>query len=287
MSSLFERSIETLRGVGQKRGVLFRKLGVPTVGDLLELYPRAYEDWSGVPILETTLEQVCTVRATVCDPPTEHRIRGGRLLYKVKVTDGSDDMALTFFNNRYIPTLLKAGQEYLFHGKVQGNLTRREMLSPQFTPADRARPIVPVYPATAGLTSRQISAAVAEALQLLPETVSDPLPLELRERFHLCHLNFALEHVHFPAAQEDLSIARTRLIFEEFLVLQLGLLRKGGLDVPFMFLLNHLVGLTGIAWATPLADTCAMAAGLALFVPFWRRLEVKDELCVPSGETKA
>ncbi len=225
MSSLFERSIETLRGVGQKRGVLFRKLGVPTVGDLLELYPRAYEDWSGVPILETTLEQVCTVRATVCDPPTEHRIRGGRLLYKVKVTDGSDDMALTFFNNRYIPTLLKAGQEYLFHGKVQGNLTRREMLSPQFTPADRARPIVPVYPATAGLTSRQISAAVAEALQLLPETVSDPLPLELRERFHLCHLNFALEHVHFPAAQEDLSIARTRLIFEEFLVLQLGLLR--------------------------------------------------------------
>ena len=194
MSSLFERSIETLRGVGQKRGVLFRKLGVPTVGNLLELYPRAYEDWSGVPILETTLEQVCTVRATVCDPPTEHRIRGGRLLYKVKVTDGSDDMALTFFNNRYIPTLLKAGQEYLFHGKVQGNLTRREMLSPQFTPADRARPIVPVYPATAGLTSRQISAAVAEALQLLPETVSDPLPLELRERFHLCHLNFALEH---------------------------------------------------------------------------------------------
>ncbi len=226
MASLFERDIRTLRGVGEKRAELYRKLGVPSVGDLLRLYPRAYEDWGGgIAILDTALGEVCAVRATVVNAPSEHRIRGGRLLYKVKVTDGRDDMELTFFNNKYIPTLLKAGQEYVFRGKVQGNLTRREMLSPQFVPVDKVRPLSPVYPATAGLTSRQISAAVGEALKLLPETVNDPLPLALREEFRLCHLGYALEHIHFPQSEEDLQTARYRLIFEEFLVLQLGLMR--------------------------------------------------------------
>lgn len=59
---------------------------------------------------------------------------------------------------------------------------------------------------------------------------------------------------------------------QKFQPLLLSMLRKGGLDVPLMLLLNHYVGIYGIAWATPIADLCAMAVGLALFVPFWRRL---------------
>ena len=226
MASLFERGIETLKGVGEKRKKLFEKLGAPTVGDLLRLYPRAYEDWSlHTPIAETPLGEVAVVKATVLRRPTETRVRGGKLLYKTTVSDGDSDMALTFFNNKYIPTLLREGEMYLFRGKVTGTLLRREMLSPEFLPEAKELSIQPVYPATAGLSSRQIAAAVQNALSLLPEQIRDPLPDKLREEYHLCTLRYALETIHFPKTPEELTTARFRLTFEEFLVLQLGLLR--------------------------------------------------------------
>lgn len=226
MASLFELDITKLKGVGEKRGKLYQKLGAPTVGDLLRLYPRAYEDWSlHTPVRETVLNEICVVKGTVVHTPTERRIQGGKLLYKTIVTDGEGDLELTFFNNRYIPRLLKEGETYLFRGKVTGTFLRRQMVSPEFLPEDKALSVAPVYPATQGLTSRMISNAVREALKLLPETVNDPLPLFLREKYQLCHLGYALEHIHFPGSPEDLETARFRLIFEEFLVLQLGLMQ--------------------------------------------------------------
>ena len=132
MSSLFELDIQNCKGVGPQRAKLFRKLGVPTVGDLLRLYPRAYEDWSQHCLIrDTTLNEVAVVKATVLRRPTEHRVKGGKLLYKTTVTDGDSDMALTFFNNKYIPTLLREGETYLFRGKVTGTFLRREMLAPE------------------------------------------------------------------------------------------------------------------------------------------------------------
>ena len=226
MPSLFEKDIQYLKGVGEKRAKLFAKIGAPTVGDLLRLYPRAYEDWSQhFRIRDTVLNQVAVVKAAVLRRPTEHRVKGGKLLYKTTVTDGETDMALTFFNNKYIPTLLKEGETYLFRGKVTGTLLRREMLSPEFLPEAKELAIQPVYPATAGLSSRQIGAAVRNALAMLPEQLHDPLPDKLREEYHLCTLRYALETIHFPKNQEEIAAARFRLTFEEFLVLQLGLLR--------------------------------------------------------------
>ena len=226
MSSLFELDIQNCKGVGPQRAKLFRKLGVPTVGDLLRLYPRAYEDWSQHCLIrDTTLNEVAVVKATVLRRPTEHRVKGGKLLYKTTVTDGDSDMALTFFNNKYIPTLLREGETYLFRGKVTGTFLRREMLAPEFLPQAKELSIQPVYPATAGLSSRQIGAAVKNALAMLPEQLHDPLPDPLREKYHLCTLRYALETIHFPKTQEEIATARFRLTFEEFLVLQLGLLR--------------------------------------------------------------
>ena len=109
MSSLFELDIQNCKGVGPQRAKLFRKLGVPTVGICSGL-PRAYEDWSQHCLIrDTTLNEVAVVKATVLRRPTEHRVKGGKLLYKTTVTDGDSDMALTFFNNKYIPTAAGGG----------------------------------------------------------------------------------------------------------------------------------------------------------------------------------
>lgn len=225
MSSLFKRDIATLKGVGEKRGVLYRRLGAPTVGDLLRLYPREYEDWSQIlPIAQAEPGELVVISATVAVSPQEQRLKGGKLLYKVLVTDGESDLTLTFFNNKYIPSLLKQGELYLFRGKVSGGYRRKEMAAPAFLPGNRQPALLPVYPATQGLSSRLISNAMALALKLLPPEMQDPLPSPLRQEHKLCHLSYALENIHFPKGEEELTTAKRRLVFEEFLLLQLGML---------------------------------------------------------------
>jgi ATP-dependent DNA helicase RecG len=229
MASLFEKNIQELKGVGEKRAKLFCKLGVPTAGALLRFYPRNYEDWSNpYEIAQAPVNGICSVRASIVSGPTEHRIRGGMTLYKVTVTDGISDMMITFFNNPYIKNLLAVDKEYLFYGKISGYLLRREMSAPEFAPADKCPPVHPIYRQTGGLTSKMIENAVKTAFTLLPRTIRDPIPDNILHEVKLCPLRFALENIHFPKSMEDLAAARRRLIFEEFLVLQLGLLRLKG-----------------------------------------------------------
>ncbi len=229
MSSLFERDIQTLKGVGEKRAGLFRKLGAPTIGALLRLYPRAYEDLSNpYRIMEAPLNEPCAVRATVSAPVRETRIRSGMMLSKVTVTDGTTDMELTYFNNPYIKSMLKEDEEYIFYGKVNASFLKREMSVPEFIKAEVCPPVRPIYRQTEGLTSKITGSAVQNAFSLLPDMIRDPIPQEIRQDYELCHLRFALENIHFPKNMESVEIARKRLIFEELLVLQLGLLRLKG-----------------------------------------------------------
>lgn len=224
--SLFNRPIRELKGVGEKRAKLFAKIGGPSVGALLRLYPRAYEDLSHpCSIREAPLDEPCALRATVYRAPSETRIRGGMLLCKLRVTDGASDMEITFFNNPYVKDRLSEGETYLFYGKVHSNFLKREMLAPEFYPIGSYPAICPIYRQTQGLSSRIISNAVRNAFLLLPQELRDPIPEPLRLQYGLCPLRTALEHIHFPDTMEQLRAARYRLIFEELLVLQLGLLR--------------------------------------------------------------
>ena len=224
--SLFNMPVGTLKGVGPKRAKLFVKIGAPSVGALLRLYPRAYEDMTHpYAIRQAPLNEPCAVRATVCRAPVETRVRGGMLLCKCRATDGESDMEITFFNNPYVKDRLIEGETYLFYGKMASNFLKREMLAPEFYPAAACPAIIPIYRQTQGLSSRMIANAVKNAFLLLPHNLRDPIPENLRALHRLLPLRGALEEIHFPATMESLREARRRMIFEELLVLQLGLLR--------------------------------------------------------------
>lgn len=224
MASLKNTPIQYLKGVGEKRARLFERLGAPTVGALLRLYPRGYEDWtSPLPIASAPLGEVCCVRGRVIRAPREHMIRKGMTLYKLRVTDDICDMDITLFNNKYGAQMLREGETYLFRGKIGGRLGHPEMISPVFQPAESGQRLQPVYPQTEGLHSRTIESAVRQALALLPDPLPDLLPQEIRQKAGLCHLRYAIENIHAPLSQEALETAKRRLIFEEFLLLQLGL----------------------------------------------------------------
>lgn len=240
MASLFSVSIKNLKGIGERRAGLFKKLGVPTVGALLRFYPRAYQDLShpctaaGVPN-----DTVCAVKAKIIERAKETRIRSGMAIYKAKADDGENYIELTFFNNPYIVNLLKPGEEYIFYGKVAHSGKKYEMTAPEFILAAVCPPVRPIYRQTQGLSSRMIGEAVKSALLLLPDVMRDPIPQNIRMEYSLCQLRFALLNIHFPADMQSLELARKRLIFEEFLVLQLGLfLMKGHNRGKSSFLIN-------------------------------------------------
>lgn len=230
MDSIWNAPVTCLKGIGPKRAQLFAKLGAPSIGALLRLYPRAYEDWSMVtPLAKTALGEVVCVKATILRPVKEHYIRKGMVLYKTQAADGMTRLDLTFFNNRFIMDALKMGEEYLFYGKVEGNLIGRAMTSPSFACAASPPGFRPIYRQTEGLPSRAVAAAVRQALEACePSLRSDPLPMELLQQYDLCSMQEAIAHIHFPTDSAELESARRRLVFEELLTLQLGLLRLKG-----------------------------------------------------------
>lgn len=220
-------SIQYLKGVGPARAKLFQKLGIETVGNLLHYYPRAYENWSDtVSILEAATDTTVCIKAIVAQPPEESRTRGGRLLTRTTATDGTWVMTLTFFNNRYVKNQLEEGQEYLFFGKIQESIYGgREMLSPRFVKAQGTSGLHPVYRQTQSLTAKAIGKCVRTALDSFPDLLQETLPQSVLQRYRLPGIAQAVEKIHFPQSHEEILAARRRLIYEELLVLQLGLLR--------------------------------------------------------------
>lgn len=224
MASLYNISVSNLGGIGKKRAELFAKLGINSIGDLINFYPRSYEDWQSVEKIEN-LEYGTTVciKATLATSVSDARISGGRIISKAMVFDDTGSLQIVFFNNRFISSMLKSGNEYLFYGKVTADSYGAQMISPTFSAVNDAATIYPVYKQTAGLPSKNIAKAVKQALSMLPNTIKDPFPQQVRGAFDLCDLKTALQNVHFPKDREALEQARKRLIIEELVVLNLGM----------------------------------------------------------------
>lgn len=217
----FKTDIRFLKGVGEKRAELFNQLGVKSVGALLQLYPRDYRILKPIKLSETEFDTPAAIKATVISPIKQVYIRKNMVLYKFIANDGDEDMAVTIFNNKYVAESLKLGGEYLFYGKVIRNLIGSEMSAPEIYPVGTDE-IIPVYPQTAGLTSKAIHRVVKTALEncIAEETLSE----KIKAKYGLCDINEALHNIHCPKNQKNIETARRRLVFEELFFLQTGIL---------------------------------------------------------------
>lgn len=224
----FGTRIQYLKGVGETRAKSFAKLGIFSVGGLLRFYPRTYEDWSAVThIVDAPVGQNVCIRATVCERVTETRISGGRTITKSSICDESGLLPLIYFNNKFIKNALSEGGTYLFFGKV--TLDRggcRVMIAPRHEKAPEKQRIRPVYKANASLSSKNIERVVETALREIKGHIPEILPAYIIEKYRLMPLEEALFTIHFPESESQLAQAKRRLIFEELLVLQLGLCSK-------------------------------------------------------------
>ena len=217
--------VRYLKGVGPKTAQRFEKLGILTLADLLCHYPRRYVDFTQPYfIAQAPAETECVVKAEVYAKLGGRMLPGGRQMERLTAGDGVSTLEVTWFNNPYAIKKLEIGQEYFFQGLLTGGMLRRQMVNPQVRTAAQitAAPLEAVYPQTEGLSSTVIARCIQ---QLLPhaELLADPLPAEMRRKYRLPDKADAVRAIHCPASPEQAAAARRRLIYEELLVLQLGI----------------------------------------------------------------
>ena len=178
--------VRYIKGVGEQRAKALARLGVRTLGDLLNYFPRAYEDRTAVrPIAELALDETACVRAMVAAEPRLTRVRRGLDLVKLRIVDESGSADVTFFNQSYVRDQLVLGESYVFYGKAGGNLLRKTFTNPVFEREDRAGTvtgrILPLYRLTHGISNKLVVSAVECALNACGDMLPELLPREQKE----------------------------------------------------------------------------------------------------------
>ncbi len=220
-----ESDIKFIKGVGAKRAELFYKLGIFCVDALIHFYPRKYEDWTQTKtVSEVNNGDNISIKATMITPVKEHMIRRGMTLYKCRFSDGDNIINVTIFNNTYLAQSLRIYEDYILFGKIEKNLTTAAMSSPKIEKIDTGIRVHPIYPASGKLTSNMIAKVIKTALDNL-DTIPETLDIGIRKKYNLISLDKAVRSIHSPENESEIYEARKRLIFEELLTLQLGLLK--------------------------------------------------------------
>ena len=232
----FDTDIRFLKGVGEKRAQHLYSLGIDTIGALLRYFPRGYEDFSNVKqIFDCNADEKVCVKAKIITPINEVTVRKNMTLYKFAVSDGTAQMQITLFNNKFLAAKLHEGSEYLFLGKLQEGAFLPSMSSPEIREVGSAQ-IAPVYPASKYMTSSAISKLVKTALSGCE--IENVLPESIINAYRLCDLKTAIENIHFPKSEQALARAKQHLVFEELFVLRTGLMllkNKRRISSPFVF----------------------------------------------------
>ncbi len=223
-----QEPVTSLKGIGEKTGALFRRLGVETVEDLLHDYPRAYDAYEPpVAIGQVKEGGMCSVCGQLLKTATVRRFQNMQVIVTV-VRDLTGTLQLTWFNMPYLRTALQMGHVLVFRGRVVKKGNRLTMEQPEIYTQDayeeKMSSLQPIYGQTKGLGNKAIVKAVAQALKQR-QLEREYLPANLRKKYELAEYNYALEHIHFPSGHQELLAARKRLVFDEFLFFLLAVRR--------------------------------------------------------------
>lgn len=221
-------SISSVKGVGEVKANLLNKMGIYTIKDLIEYFPRNYEDRTKIKyVREFTSGESTLFVAKICSNITVRKIRKNLAIYTaVAVDDEGERVKLTWFNQMYLKNRLIVGHKYLFFGTPVydfGTFSVENSQIYNLSDISKIQGIYPIYSLTKGITQNYM-------FKLLSENYTDNINFkeiysgEFKKKYNLCDINFAFRNVHFPKNYDNINIARNRLIFDELFLLQIALM---------------------------------------------------------------
>jgi len=215
-----------LKGVGDELAKKLAILGIQTIGELIEDFPRRYEDYSNISTIKDLRPGQVTLMAEISSA-TGRYVRRGMHITEAIASDETASVRLIWFNQPYRATSIKVGQQYYVAGEYGLRRGRFSITNPSIElvsdfPINTAR-IIPVYKETKGLKSTQIRKLIREALKLV-SNYPEHLPEWLVQEQKLIDYPKAVLEVHFPTNADNLAAAKHRLAFEEVFQLTLAAL---------------------------------------------------------------
>ncbi len=230
---LLTDSVDKIKNVGEERTKKFNKLGIFTVKDLIEHFPRDYDDRSNLRKTdEIVLNEVNTLKGRIVSKPEVMRV-GNMQITKARISDENGMIEAVWFNQPYLKNTLKVKSEYIFTGKAVKKYNAVQLEAPDFElSGDKellsSGRIVPVYHSTYGLSQKVFRSIIRSVLDLVKGQTAEFIPQKIRDRYNLCERDFAVFNIHFPENDDSFFIARKRLVFEELFLLQMKLLQMKG-----------------------------------------------------------
>lgn len=211
--------ITEIKGIGAKTQKLMNRIGVYTLWDMLFHYPRDYVRYKE-PLTPSEIrsEGICALCGKIAAIPVLKK--AGRMeVVQTRMGNGAESVDLVWFHMPYIRSQIKPGETYIFYGKIKQKGRHFSMEQPQiFTPEQyeaKMQTLQPVYSRTEGLSNQIIVKTVKQVLAQMPLTY-EYLPEHLRKKRKLGEYNFAIRQIHFPDNMEQLTLARKRLVYDEF-----------------------------------------------------------------------
>lgn len=230
MSLYLHSNIIDVPGVGESYVKKLEKIGIKTVYDLLFYFPRHWDDYSKITEIKNAkpCEQI-SVKGVLLDVKTK-RSKRGTLVTEAIVADGSGSVKAVWFNQPFIEKNLSLGEEIYLSGKIEWDFGQIGFVSPAYEKAKEAEDelrhtarIIPVYPETAGLTSKWLRQKIGYLTKLI-YGIKDHLPEEVKEHHNLLELSATVRSMHFPESQEELKRAKKRLIYDDLFCLFVSVL---------------------------------------------------------------
>ena len=222
------QDVKYVKGVGPNKVKLLNKLNIYTLNDLITYYPRDYEDRSIVTKLKDVVDnEKYTIEVLALTDVNVRYINRNKNYEKVIVKDDTDNCVITWFNQPYVKDNIKKGEKYRFYGKVTKKNGFIELNSPTYDSIANTKntgKIIPIYPLTNSLSQNVLRSIIENGLKLVNSSLNEKLPKYLLDEYRLLDINNAINQIHFPDNFSNFSKARTRLVFDELLSMQLGLL---------------------------------------------------------------
>lgn len=222
--------VDIVKNVGAERLAKLNKLNIFTVGDLIEYFPRTYEDRSNIIKTEDLYpDEIATIRAKVVQKP-QLIPYSKKFMVKAILRDATGAVEGVWFNMPFIKNSLSVGSEYIFTGKICEKNGKMQIIAPDFDIIKDGKVnlsngrIVPTYSSVKNLSQKILRGIIFNTVEQAESLLFEFMPNDIMKKFELCDRKYAVRNIHFPESDEAFFKARKRLVFEEFFILQTRLL---------------------------------------------------------------